>query len=68
MSAAADTQIRVHRLSNNDLTNYGDDMTGVIQLSEALKSTSSLLLLEYAAARPSLYCQQPLTPPFDSRS
>ena len=33
-------------LANNDLTNSGDDMSGVIQLAEALKANSSLCELK----------------------
>ena len=29
-------------LANNNLTDYGDDMSGVIQLAEALKTNSCL--------------------------
>ena len=33
-------------LANNNLTNYGKDMSGVIQLAEALKTNSCLQRLE----------------------
>ena len=32
----------VHSLANNNLTNYGSDMSGVIKLAEALKTNSCL--------------------------
>ena len=32
----------VHSLANNNLTNNGSDMSGVIKLSEALKTNSCL--------------------------
>ena len=42
--------VRFHNsLKENNLTNGGEDMSGVIQLAEALKSNRSLEHLEYAA-------------------
>ena len=37
-------------LEYNDLTNDGKDMSGIIQLSEALKTNEGLTSLEYAAS------------------
>ena len=53
-------------LSNNALTNYGEDMSGIVQLAEALKTNEGLTSLKYAPALPQI-CpikqrQQPLTP------
>ena len=38
-------------MQSNNLTNYGQDMAGVIQLSEALKANKTLETLKYAACR-----------------
>ena len=48
MSAAADSSPlgSVGSLADNNLTNYGKDMSGVIQLAEALKTNSCLQRLE----------------------
>ena len=34
--------LAIHSLDENNLTNFGDDMSGVIQLSESLKTNSTL--------------------------
>ena len=36
-----------HSLSNNYLTNFGKDMSGVISLAESLKQNRSLTSLKY---------------------
>ena len=38
----------VHSLDNNVLTNYGKDMSGVLQLAESLKVNNSLTSLSCA--------------------
>ena len=43
----------VRSISGNNLINYGEDMSGLIQLAEVLKTNSTLISLEYAAAFPS---------------
>ena len=41
--------VRFHdSLSDNKLTNYGRDMSGIIQLAEALKTNEGLTSLKYA--------------------
>ena len=37
----------MHSLDNNALTNYGEDMSGILQLAESLKVNSSLTSLSY---------------------
>ena len=53
-----------HSLDNNNLTYFGQEMSGVLQLAESLKVNSSLTSLSYVP--PSLNSspkrQQPLTP------
>ena len=39
-------------LENNDLTNGGEDMSGIIQLAEALKTNEGLTSLKYARPPP----------------
>ena len=48
MSAAADSSVpcSVRSISDNNLTNYGRDMSGVMKLAEALKTNSCLQRLE----------------------
>ena len=38
-----------HSLNNNALTNYGEDMSGIVQLADALKQNSSLQSLSCVA-------------------
>ena len=39
-------------LMNNNLTNFGKDMSGIIQLAESLKTNEGLTSLKYAPALP----------------
>ena len=50
-------------LGSNALTNYGEDMSGIILFADALKQNSSLTSLSCVAYRlnSSPKCQQPLT-------
>ena len=52
-------------LNDNALTNYGRDMSGVLQLAESLKVNSSLTSLSYVlhSLNSSPKCQDPLTSP-----
>ena len=49
VSVATDSSVLgfVHSLAKNNLTNYGSDMSGVIQLAEALKNNSGLRELKF---------------------
>ena len=50
-------------MNENQLTNYGEDMSGIIQLGDALKQNGSLTSLSCVALppHPISYCQHPLT-------
>ena len=50
-------------LGSNTLTDYGEDMSGIILFADALKQNSSLTSLSCVAYRlnSSPKCQQPLT-------
>ena len=59
--------MRLHdSLQSNSLTNFGSDMSGIIQLAEALKTNEGLTSLKYAHTCHKLVasnrCQQPVTP------
>ena len=55
-------------MNDNNLTNYGRDMSGIIKFAGALKQNSSLTSLSCVTIRlnSSPKCQQPLTPRFVS--
>ena len=52
-------------MDNNNLTDYGGDMSSVLQLAESLKLNSSLTSLSYVlhSLNSSPKCQDPLTSP-----
>ena len=67
--------LRVFSLHANNLASdqssdadYKVDFSGVIAFAEMLKSNSTLADVKYATPYLESYCQQPLMPPFDSRS
>ena len=50
-------------LSTNNLTNYGRDMSGIIQLAEALKMNEDLTSLKYVPALSQTPIKQASAPP-----
>ena len=50
-------------LSSNHLTNYGTDMSGIIQLAEALKMNEGLTFLKYVPALSQTLIKQASAPP-----
>ena len=49
-------------MDNNNLTNYGDDMSGILKLSESLKVNGTLTSLSCVQPeRQPRKCQDPLT-------
>ena len=50
-------------MSTNNLTNYGRDMSGIIQLAEALKMNEGLTSLKYVPALSQTPIKQASAPP-----